>query len=467
MQATRTENAITRRLDRIQDMWNEFREIPTARCCFWTLAQDERSMIEAFYQVNTSENSKTPDFFIRLESPFQSHLNYGQILSQELQDTIDEERADLIAQGTPISWQSQHVDDPKNPAIGFLRNFFQLANSMDIGALLVAYLAPKTIANKGDWEKWWLAVTELGIPTNIRLMVIDTEGQEILSKVAKQQVGKVLIFRPKLDMTNAVRELMNEVGDPNDKGTHFKKAFLELTECINKKDAQGIKKYAELALGLARQMGYPHLEVAVLCTTANGYLTDGKQKSAVKIYDEALRVAQAAKGQPFIKEMPELKLNDVDGGLFEKLTIQILFSKGAAFVGLRPPQYQSGLEVYQQADAQLQQMLMDKGNPKEALDFEKGGLLILYRMEALRMSGHCWEGLGQAQKALETYAKAVNIAEQMTDEVRKNTTLNFIGQAMLKICHEKSLKKEYQLVQDRIDRMLGEGWEKTLPKANS
>jgi tetratricopeptide (TPR) repeat protein len=463
MQAIRTENAITRRLEKIQDMWNEFREMPTARCCIWTVAPDERAMIEAFYQVNTSENSKTPDFFIRLESPFQSHLNYGQILSQELQNIIDEERADLIEQGTPITWQSQHVDDPKNPAIGFLRNFFQLANSMDIGALLVAYLVPKTIANNNDWEKWWVAITELGIPTNIRLMVVDTEGA-IADKLVKKHVGKVIAYKPPLDMGNAIRELMNETGDQNDKGTHFKKAFLELTQCIAKRDAMGMRQYAEKAIGLARQMGYPHLEIAVLCTTASGLITEGKQKTAVKTYDEALRVAQVAKSKPLIKEVPDLKVSDADGNLFEQLSIQILFSKGTAFVGIKPPQYESGLEAYQQADKLLQELIAAKGNPTEPVNFEQGGIFFLHRLEALRMSGYCWEGLGQKQKALELYAKAVTIAEQIPEDMRKSTTLNFVGQAMLLICQGLALKKEHQLVSDRMNQMLGVGWEKTLPQ---
>lgn len=458
-------NAITRRVEHIQNIWDKFRNVPDARLCRWLVVQDERPMIETFYQVNAAGSSTTPDLFIRLQTPFLHLQTYGKALSEELHNIIETERAELAAEKMPLSWHSTHTDDPKNPTVGFLRNFFQLADSLDLDAFVVAYLAPTAIEGKANWEKWWAAATELNLPPKIRLMTLDTEGAEMLDKLAKQQPQKIMTFKPNLNMPDAMRELMNEFGDQNDKGTHFKKAFFELTQCVGKRDADGMKLYAEKAIGIARKMGYPHLEIAVLCTAANGFMTDGKLQTALKTYDEALRVAQTAKSQPLIKEMPDLKPQKGEDNIFEQLTIQILFSKGAAFVGTRPPQYQSGFEVYQQADAILKQMISAKEKPTGEVDFENGGLLLLHRLEALRMCGHCLEGLGQQQKALEIYAQAVKISENLTDDIRKGTTLNFIGQAMLTICKTLVLKQEYKLIADKMTVLLGEEWEKTLPKA--
>jgi hypothetical protein len=68
MYTIRTENAITKRIDQLQLLWEQFRDNLTARCCCWLVPQDSLSMIDTFYQVNAHESSSTSDIFLRLDS---------------------------------------------------------------------------------------------------------------------------------------------------------------------------------------------------------------------------------------------------------------------------------------------------------------------------------------------------------------------------------------------------------------
>ena len=81
------------------------------------------------------------------------------------------------------------------------------------------------------------------------------------------------------------------------------------------------------------------------------------------------------------------------------------------------------------------------------------------------MQGYCQEKMGFKQQALKTYAKAVTIAEKMSEEMRHNTMLPFIGQALLDLCENLAMKQEYLRVKEKMNHLLGKDWEKKLPKA--
>lgn len=461
-----TDNAITRRADQLQQMWRTFLKNPTAKCCYWVLEPDATRMIDVFHEMNSRDSHKTPDLFIRFKIPFEDISTYGSTLSEFLAGVVALERADFLTAGVPLEWQSKHEDAPSNRALGFLRNFFNLAAALKLGeGVLVAYLAPEEILRVEEWERWCFDATRLPIPDKMRLMFVETEGQQNLSKLAKQHPERIATLQPKLDMTNAIRELMAETGDQNDKGSHFQKAFFELTQSVAQKDMNRMKVHAEKAIQLSRSMGYPHLEIGVLCATANAFMANEQPKVAIAAYDEALRVAQAAHGKPLVPQMPDVKVDESNGSVFDQLAMQVLFSKGSALITLRIPKYEEAMTVYQQADSLLKNIISKNPKfPKDNVDFEHGAILLMHRMEALRMTGFCLEALKQGQKALEIYETAVLLAEKLPFEIRQNTTLAFIGRAMMNLCHGFAMKREFHAVVNRMIVLLGEGWDKKLPK---
>lgn len=423
-------------------------------------------MIDAFFQANADESSDTPDIFLRLEAPFANSKSYGKALVEELAALVDADREDLAEDDIFIDWRPDYQAHPENKAVGFLREFFHFAGSLELDeGKVVAFLSPSSINNPSAWEAWWMDALSLQFPDDIALMVCETAGQETLREAAKRFPEKMMVFSPQLEMDKAIRELMDEYGDQDDGCTHFRKAFYELTQAVARHQPEEISREARKALALAREIDFPHLEIAVLCTAGNGFMISGKTQSGIVAFDEALKIAEDSKDKPLVKEMPELKVDLPGGNLFEQLAVQVLFFKAAGFLSLKRPPYEEAFATYRQAEERLTKMLARQNpEPDKPVDWTNGGIIHFHLLEALRMCGYCAEKMGRNQQALDIYAKAVSIAEKMPEEIRRNTMLPFIGQALLNICHKQGKKNEYWNVRKKMEDLLGEGWEEQLPK---
>lgn len=455
----KTTNAITRRVDLLQDLWEDFLSAPQARCCCWSVSEDEFSMINTFFQINAHESSDSPDIFIRLESPFQDINTYSQLLSEELAAMVEADRDGLAENDIFIDWESKYRADDKNQAVGFLREFFHFSDSLNVEeGSVVVFLSPASISNPQAWKQWWKDVLSLNIPDKILLMVCEEKENSFFTSIAKAFPAKTKVFSPRLEMDNAIRELLSEYGDQEDDSTNFRKAYFELTSAVGAQDSEKIKQTAKTTLKLARKIGFPYLEVTVLSTTGNGFMRCGKSSAGIIAFDEALKIADANQDQPLVIDMPELVMDLPGGNLYEQLAVQVLFFKAAGFLSLKKPDYEQALETYEQADERLANMLTKNKANTTKTDWTNGGIIHFHRSEALRMTGFCSEKLGRNQQALKIYTKAVALAEKMSPEMRASTMLPYVGQAMLNICSKEGMKKAYWKVQGKMEELLGEDW---------
>lgn len=458
------ENAVTCRIDELQDLWEAFKTHENARICRWAVGSEESALVDAFFQVNVADDENTPDIFLRFDAPFKDISTYGQGLSTELSEYVRNEREALLESGVDILWEPSHQEAPDNPALGFLRDFFHFALSLglDEDELVVAFLAPKPLDNLTEWATWWQYAAALDLPPQIRLMVCDNLESPMLGKMAQQHPEKVVTHQPPLDSRAVVRELMSEFGEQDDNCTHFRKAFFELTQQIGHRDAVGIQYAASHALNLAQLIGFPHLEVSVLMAAGNGFATAGQLETGLRTLDEARCIAKAAEPLPLFKDLPDLPELDLPGGnIFAQLSVQALFFKAAALIG--QGDFGRALENYQMAAAELTNMVSSTPSSTQPAGFTDGAIPLFHLTEAYRMSGYCLERLRRPQDALASYAKALSVGERMNEEARNGTMLAFAGQAMLDICWAQGMKQEYHALFVRMDLLLGEGWQKKLP----
>jgi tetratricopeptide (TPR) repeat protein len=240
----------------------------------------------------------------------------------------------------------------------------------------------------------------------------------------------------------------------------FNKAYLELNEVIDKKDMTNIQALAKTTLELAKATHYPHLVVSALCSIANAYSTNGQLPIALKAYDEAFAIAKNLNSVENLSE--DIAITDQDC-TYEQLSVQVLFYKGIALLTAKPPQLKTVLEVYQQADAELRQMLDNQAKSESDTGFIND-ILYFYQLEGLRIQGYCQEQLSRPSQALQSYAKAVTAAEKMSGDLRQKSALNLIGNNMLALCRKLGMKQEYKTVQEKMNGLLGTGWENAAPK---
>ena len=241
------------------------------------------------------------------------------------------------------------------------------------------------------------------------------------------------------------------IGNDN-MGVDYSHAFLSLTEAVAEKDINAVRQYAKKTMDFAKALKRPDLEISVLCMAATGFLSVGQLSTALKLYDEADKIANDAEA------------NETESDFYKQLAVQILLYRGSSLLTQHPPQYNAITEVYQQAADKLDTMIADKGKP-EAADWMDGGVLYLYLYESLRIMGYCQEQLGRQQAALKHYVKAVNAAEKLGKNMRKSTPIDIVGKALLSLCRKLGMKKEYFIVIDKMNGLLGEGWEKEAANA--
>lgn len=444
-------NAVTRCLDDLQLLWMSYRENEQSRACRWFVSLDAVSLIHAFIQSNAAESAGTPDIFLRFASPFANASQYGKALSQELSALVDADREALAKDGIEVPWSSDHREDPDNAALGFLRNLFHFALSLDLdpGDRLVACITPVAIQNPQDWTHWWTDALSLQLPPQIRFLLCETPETHFLESLTNQFPDTLTTLQPQIDGQAVMRQLMDEYGDPGDLATLFRKAFLELSQLVGKQDPAGIRTAAKTALDLAREMGMPHLEIAVLCTAGNGLAIGGELEPGLLCFDQARRIARQARSQTLAKEIPGLTAEN----LYDQLGVHAAFFKGGALIGAE--RYDQACTAYEAAAIDLR-ALTNGASTNPALRF----LLI----EALRMSGLCKERSDEKKAAAPFYEEALLQGARLEEASRKQTTLAYCGQSLIALYRVLSQKNACLIAQEKMNALLGAGWEESLPQ---
>lgn len=431
-------NAATRCLDELQTLWTSYRENEKSRACRFLVPGDAVSLIHAFIRSNSAASSDTPDIFLRFATPFSTGSSYGKNLSQELSAMVEADREALAKDGIEVPWSSEHRDDPRNAALGFVRNLFHFALSLDLdpGDRLVACLTPTLIQDPSAWKKWWTDALSLQIPPHIRLLVCETPESNFLESLTADFPHTFTTLQPPIDGMAVMRQLMDEYGDPKDPATHFRKAFLDLSQLMGKGDASAIRNAAKTALDLARNMERPHLEVAVFCAAGNGLAMAGELEQGLHCFDQARSIARSA-----VESM------------YHPLAVHAAFFKGGALIGAE--RYAQAATAYDEAAIDLRALTNgESANP--ALRF----LLI----DALRMSGLCREKSGEKTAAAPFYEEALQLGERLDAASRKQTTLAWCGQALIDLYRSSSRKNACLIAQEKMNALLGAGWEKSLPQ---
>jgi hypothetical protein len=219
---------------------------------------------------------------------------------------------------------------------------------------------------------------------------------------------------------------MASAGDPANPGVKFRKAFVALSQAATKKDIPRFEQLAIEPLGIAREQGWKHLEVAVYALKASTLISVNNCKEALAVYEDARRIAQSAADQ-----------GDPTGQI---LALQMLLSKGST--GIAMQDFKLAAEQYRLAG--------DKA--EEAAD-------PFQLMEARRMQGYCQEQLRDKPAAWAAYHLSLDAGEKLDEAMRMNSTLPYVAKALLVLANTQAKKEEYFALESRLNTMLGTGWQ--------
>jgi hypothetical protein len=426
MQIDPKNNAITQRLQKVRQQWDSFARTRAEVMC-WEVAEDERPLIEAFADVENSEDGVFPDFFIKFGAPFERADTYAAALAGEFKAFLADEAEALREEGIHYSFSFPRRIEGAGVLWEALSAF--AAAIPGFTGRVVVYLAPAYVKSRRPWEGWLLESLEAPLPAGVCLLV--THGGE-LSGLAAAYPLRVHAATAALDMPGALRELA-AAGNPKDPGVRFRTLFVELNQAAGRKDLAQVHKTGQKALHLVRgQAGWEHLEVAVLLAVASSLLGARQPGDALAHNERAVECARRA----YEGKHPA----------GTALLIQALFFKGATLLAAKA--YEAAALTYEA----IVPYAREDGNG------------AFHQVEACRMAGFAHTKSGNPQGAWACNWSALEAAATLDAAVRQNSTLPYVGQALLELSGTLGYFEQEEVVRQRMVAYVGPDWEKKTAK---
>ena len=416
------------RLRTLQDCYESFYNNEDALILRWVLEADEFVMFDAFFDIETSVAASFPDLFIKFEAPFANKAAYNEGLYRELAQNVKDYLASSEEGKVKVNWIPTGFDKlTKVKKDLFTKSLSDFGNGLpDLEDRVVAFLAPENISDDNAFMDWLDERINEEWPENIRFMMLDYIDQPRFETIAKAFPKKVMTATPALEMSEGMKEISAAAGKPSDPDNQFRAAFIDMTKAATKKKMKEVNRHADRAIGICVAEGWTHLHIGILIAVGSAWMNMSKPENALKEFAKAENMAVSARNQ-----------GDEVAGV---LLANVLFSKGAVYIQMKD--YEQAAAVYEN----IPEITADDHNKT---------------MEAWRMTGFCYDQAGDAKPAFEAYNKALISAEAMESdqESARESTLPYIGEAIIRLnkpfVNQESTKK----IKDRLDALMGKDWQ--------
>lgn len=424
MGSTPRRNAIERRLDQLGEEWNAFAESP-AVLLRWTYAADDAQMVDGFIEMQQDGAGEIPDFFIRLDLPFQDPERHGFVLREAIEQRYAEARDGLAHAGHPAEWAAPALVPGESDLSALIRccASFQAYHAR-IMLKLALVLAPEPAPDAAAWQRWLYSLVRAPVPPAVRFLVLERAEAPRLDPLCQAEPERILTQRLELDMAGARDELARDAAG-DDPGSHFRVHLVALTGAAGRGDLAGAHQAARQALDIANRENWPAMQVAVHVALGSAYLGGGHTEHALAACRAAQQSALAAE-----------QAGDPAGA---RLRVQAGLAEGAALVSAG--RFAEAAPVYRQAAP----LAASGGDP-------------LMTLEAWRMAGYCHEAAGDPRSAWECGAAALEAGQGLEPSARQASTLPWAGQMMLRLADGWSFTAGADAVRRQMAGLLGPDW---------
>lgn len=429
-------NPISLRLELLIDKWNHFSDQDGKQVAIWKLLADENQMINLFFQNENSINKRTFDLFFGFDVEFQDDAQYFKDLVQNIHgqllaynETYPTEA--ILEDWTPTVLPSDAEADAKYLSVNLASFIEQLT---DLEDNFVLFLTPKAISTIDAWDNCIANFLHELLHERIRVMLIEPMESIWFKSLREQHVERLAILEANLDMEGAMQEVSSSL-DPSLPGAKFQKIFLKLSRQINQGRMDKAALLSEEALKISREQGWRNLQVAVHLQMGSGWLQkieDDKALAKQQVqenYSKAEAVARNA-----------IKQEDKDGKL---LLVQVLFALGS--LHLSEKNFEAARKCYE-----------------EIISCAKELEAYHSLMEAHRMTAYCLEKTKERELAWDHYLSSLESAENLDEDIRKNSTLPFTGKALLSLVDRLGYLEKETGIREKMIEFVGEDWESKI-----
>ena len=428
-----TSNPIQRELEKLDEQWEEFigSKLPILR---WYFSPDDIELGLGFVKTREQLDEKNPELFIHLHSEFISAETFSFTLAEEMNQMIEEGIADAILEEeesqapakTEHAWNKPDLGDSRTGYNALFRSCLKTLEAFgEYIHYLVVIITPAAIKNAQEYTQWWSHCCDINLryrwPDNLKLVFFDTHPQSPLARLAHDKPQHLHSLNAPVDMNAAIQAVLQEAddGSPN---ALFRNITVNLQRAIGKQDKPTMEKLAAAAIALAEEHRWLDMWVVTLLTRAAGYL-------GLQAYDAALidyRAAQHIATQGEQENIPGC----------DKLRLQSMICEGTCLFSAG--RFEEAANAYAKG-AQLGEAQQDP----------------LMTLEGWRMASFCMERAGYKKAAWDYGMKALEAGSNMDEQQRAQSTLPFLGQALLRISPNGDID---QHINQRFNELLGEGW---------
>jgi hypothetical protein len=430
-------NPIQQELEKLDDQWEDFTssKLPLFR---WYFSADDIQLGLTFIKVKEQLDEKNPELFIHLHSEFNEQDAFGRALAEEMNQMIEEGIADAELEETqekaPPStihpWQKPILDNSIN---GFNCIFRSCKHALDsFGNYvhnIVLVITPARIHSADEYTRWWESCCDIHAryhwPENLKLVVFDTEKHSTLATLAQNNPQHFHSVDAPVDMNAAISAVLREVDDGSPTAK-FRQLTVELQKAVGKRDNPALEKLATAALALTEQHRWFDMWVVTLLTRAAGYLSLQDYELALADY----RTAQLIAAQGAQENVPGCN----------KLQLQSMICEGTCLFSAE--RFAEAAQAY-----------------AKGAEFAEQQQDTMLTLEGWRMASFSMERLKEKQSAWTYAMKALEAGRKMDQQQRSQSTLPFVGQALLRLSPNGEIDKQ---IKSSFAELLGADWLKNL-----
>jgi tetratricopeptide (TPR) repeat protein len=372
--------------------------------------------------------------FIHLHSEFEEIDSFGRALAEEMNHMIEDgisdaglEEAQENAPPTTIhQWIKPELTTCTSGFNCIFRSCKHALDSFgDYVHNLVLVITPARIKDHSQYTQWWAECCDIhsryNWPKNLKLVVFNTDKNSTLATLVREQPTHIHSADAPVNMAAAIQAVLHEAddGSPNAK---FRQHMVDLQQAVGKRDKSAIESLSAAAIALAEQHHWLDMWAVTLLTRAAGYLS-------LQAYDAALmdyRSAQLISAQGEQENVPGCN----------KLQLQAIICEGTCLFSAE--RFDEAAIAYAKG-AQLAEQQED----------------FMLTLEGWRMASFSMERLKEKKSAWDYAMKAVEAGRKMDESARAQSTLPFLGQALLRLSPNNDIDKQIKL---SFTEMLGDGW---------
>lgn len=433
--AGRESNPIQQRMEMLAEKWEAVAKDPLVRVVRILAKENEKDMVDAFYSYLLGVDTDNHDVPIIFNSVYHDGHQYSEALLRELDDMIEtwncanKDNVDVVIQH--LEWHPDFtLMEPNNSAVLFTRNMNALAEHLRLPdeVYLVAVLRI-SFTEPGVVNGWLNSAIKAGIHEKLRLVVDDTVTHPLYQKLADRNPDAVITLRPDLDMDNALQQLA-AMGNPDDPGVQYRKAFMALMRAIEKRKEKDAEKHAAICIEIAEKNSEKNpywigQVIAVNAALANDQVGHKNFKKAIGYATRGVEAAEKSK---------ELISDEF---ICRKFTGQAMMLRASLYAAAKD--WRTAAEDFTAA----------AGHYVYTND-------TMLAMEAYRMTGVANYKTGNRDAACKALSEAVIISQQIPQHVIRFTTFAGVVELLFQINNFKYISNEE--IEDVAYKVYGDAW---------